>query len=185
MMKPTEQLMHEHEAIKLVLAVLEKLGSKLSSGMTVDAADMDGILEFITVFSDRCHHGKEEGFLFPALIAAGLPGDGGPIAVMLSEHEQGRSCVKQMIECWRRYQAGDKAAARQLAEAAAGYIELLNAHIQKENTVLFPIAERVLSAETGQKILDEFERFEVEKIGAGKHEQFHQMLGRLRQAYLP
>jgi hemerythrin-like domain-containing protein len=183
-MKPTEQLRHEHEAIKLVLAILERLGSKLSSGVTVDAADMDGVLEFITVFSDRCHHGKEEGFLFPALIAAGLPSAGGPIAAMLSEHEQGRSYVKQMAECWRRYQAGDKAAALQLAGGAAGYIELLSAHIQKENTVLFPIAERVLSAEAEQRIVAEFERFEVEKIGAGKHEQFHQMLGRLRRTYL-
>ena len=183
-MKPTEQLRNEHEAIKLVLAVLEKLGSKLASAAAVDAADMDAVLEFITVFSDRCHHGKEEGFLFPALIAAGLPSDGGPIAVMLSEHDQGRSCVKQMVEGWRRYQAGDKAAASQLAQSAAAYIELLTAHIQKENTVLFPIAERVLSAETAQKIFDEFERFEVEKIGAGKHEQFHQMPDRLRETYL-
>lgn len=183
-MKPTEQLRHEHEAIKLVLAVLEKLGSKLPSGAAVDPADMDGILEFITVFSDQCHHGKEEGLLFPALIAAGLPGDAGPIAVMLSEHDQGRSCVKQMVEAWRRYRAGDKAAAREFAESAAAYIELLTAHIEKENTVLFPIAERILSAETEQKVFDEFERFEVEKIGAGKHEEFHQMLGRLRQAYL-
>lgn len=183
-MKPTEQLRDEHEAIKLVLAVLQKLGAKLISGATVDAADMDGVLEFITVFSDRCHHGKEEGFLFPALTAAGLPGQGGPIAVMLSEHDQGRSLVRQMMEGWSRYQAGDQAAARELAQTAAAYSELLTAHIEKENTVLFPIAERVLSAETEQKVFDEFERFEVEKIGAGKHEQFHQMLGRLRQTYL-
>jgi hemerythrin-like domain-containing protein len=183
-MKPTDQLRHEHEAIKLVLAILGKLASKLSSGARVNATDMDGVLEFITVFSDRCHHGKEEDLLFPALIAAGLPSADGPIAVMLNEHEQARSHVKQMVEAWRSYQAGDKAAVRQLAEGATRYIELLTAHIQKENTVLFPIAERILSAEAEQKIFDEFERFEFEKIGAGKHEQFHQVLDRLRQTYL-
>jgi hypothetical protein len=41
-----------------------------------------------------------------------------------------------------------------------------------------------LSAEAKQKIADGFQRFEVEKVGAGVHEQFHQMLGRLRPTYL-
>jgi hemerythrin-like domain-containing protein len=145
--RPTEQLKHEHEAIKLVLAILEKIALRLSTGAAVNQADVDGVFEFLTTFADRCHHGKEEGILFPALICAGLPAqsEGEPIAVMLSEHEQGRSRIKQMVDAWRRYQSGDKAAAQHLATSAAAYIELLNAHIQKENTVLFPIAEKALS----------------------------------------
>jgi hemerythrin-like domain-containing protein len=35
-------------------------------------------MEFLTVFVDKCHHGKEEEFLFPALEAAGIAREGGP-----------------------------------------------------------------------------------------------------------
>jgi hemerythrin-like domain-containing protein len=89
---------------------------------------MDDILRFTTLLSDRCHHGKKEGFLFPALIAAGLMNAGGLIAVMRSEHEQLRSKVKQTVDSLRRYQAGDKAAARQLAEGATVYRTAQGAH---------------------------------------------------------
>jgi len=123
-MKPTEQLRHEHEAIKLVLAVLAKLSSRLSSTAKISSADVDGVLEFITVFCDRCHHGKEEGFLFPVLTGT-LPNVGAPVTVMLYEHEQGRGLVKEMVESWRRYQTGDKGAARKFTEAANRYIDLL------------------------------------------------------------
>ena len=93
-MKPTEQLRHEHEGIKLVLAVPERLASRMYSATSVNSADMDDVLEFITVFCDRCHHGKEEGLLFPALTSTGRPNLSGPITVMLSEHEQARALVK-------------------------------------------------------------------------------------------
>jgi len=112
---------------------------------------MDHVLEFITVFCDRRHHGKEEGLVFPALTSTGRPNLSGPIAVMLAEHKQARALVKEMVESWRRHRTGDKAAAGKFTVAVNCYIQLLTAHIQKENGVLFPIAERALSAETEQK----------------------------------
>jgi hemerythrin-like domain-containing protein len=36
-------------------------------------------LVFLKEFADRCHHGKEEDFLFPALEKAGIKKEGGPI----------------------------------------------------------------------------------------------------------
>jgi hemerythrin-like domain-containing protein len=38
------------------------------------------MMEFLSVFADTCHHGKEEDFLFPGLEAAGIPNEGGPSA---------------------------------------------------------------------------------------------------------
>jgi hemerythrin-like domain-containing protein len=183
-MKPTEQLRHEHEVIKIALAVLDKLAAKMNSDSAVDAGDVNSLLEFITAFADGCHHAKEEGFLFPALISAGLPSEGGPVAVMLSEHDHGRALVKQMVESWRSYSSGNKSAARQFAQAARGYIELLTAHIEKENTILFQIAERVLPPDTEQAIIGKFNQFESEQIGDGRHEQFHRNIAHLRESYL-
>jgi len=67
-MTPTEQLKEEHEAIKLMLRILDKVCDKLESGEEVNPEHLDQILEFIKVFADKCHHGKEEDLLFQQLL---------------------------------------------------------------------------------------------------------------------
>jgi len=57
----------------------------------VDTKDMHDFIGFLKEFADKCHHGKEEGLLFPALIQAGLPEKGGPIGVMLADHARAGS----------------------------------------------------------------------------------------------
>ncbi len=64
-MKATEQLRDEHEAAKVMLNILERAVAKLEDGKDVDPAHFDQMLEFVTVFLDVCHHGKEEAYLFP------------------------------------------------------------------------------------------------------------------------
>ena len=59
----------------------------------------------------------------------------------------------------------DPAATNQIAENARGYIDLLRAHIGKENNVLFPMADRALTPEDQAHLAQEFERFEAEETG--------------------
>jgi hemerythrin-like domain-containing protein len=183
-MTATEQLRHEHEAITLVLSILEKLCQQLANGQEVDPERFGQVLEFIQVFADQCHHGKEEQFLFPALEAAGVPNAGGPLAVMLSEHEHGRALIRQLAGAWQKHRSGDRSATSVVIASALDYSAFLKAHIFKENNVLFPMAEARLSADTQRRLLEEFERLEIERIGAGRHEQFHKTLDSLKQAYL-
>ena len=53
---------------------------------SVSISHLNQILTFFKVFIDKCHHGKEEIFFFPAFEAAGIPNEGGPIGVMIEEH---------------------------------------------------------------------------------------------------
>ena len=183
-MKATEQLRNEHEGIKLMMRILEKLSEKLEAGEDVDAEHLEKIVEFFRIFADRCHHGKEEDILFPAMEAAGIPKEGGPIGVMLLEHDQGRGYVKGMADATAKYKAGDRKAAPVIASNARNYIALLTQHIEKENRVLFPMADSHLSAEKQESIFEAFEKIEVEKIGVGKHEEFHHLLDNLSAVYL-
>jgi hemerythrin-like domain-containing protein len=64
------------------------------------------------------------------------------------------------------------------------YISLLDQHIEKENNVLFPLAEKQLSEGKLAELLKGFEMIETEKIGVGKHEEFHKMIDHLESAYL-
>lgn len=72
-MRPTEVLKEEHKVIKLMLKILDRVSKKLNSGEKVDPIHLDKINDFIRTFADKCHHGKEEDRLFPAMEAAGIP----------------------------------------------------------------------------------------------------------------
>ena len=90
-----------------MLNILEQVCQELETVGSLNKEHFDGILEFLRVFVDKCHHGKEEDLLFPALIAGGVPKEG-PIAVMLHEHEMGRRYVKAMSEAYATYLVADK-----------------------------------------------------------------------------
>lgn len=183
-MSPTEQLKEEHEAIKLMLKILEKVCEKLESKEEVNPEHLERIVEFIKVFADKCHHGKEEDLLFPAMEEAGIPKEGGPIGVMLTEHNMGRDYVKGMNEAVAKYKTGDRTVSPKIVENARNYIRLLTPHINKEDNILYQMADMRLSKEKQEELLEEFERVESEIIGADKHEEFHQLLRNLKQVYL-
>ena len=96
--KATQDLRNEHDAILFVLQILDKmLQSKEQSKETM--LQYYGELVYShQIFADKCHHGKEEGFYFPALESAGIPRESGPIGVMLSEHDAGREFIKDLKE---------------------------------------------------------------------------------------
>ena len=183
-MTPTEQLKEEHEGIQLMLKILDAVCRRLESGERVEAEHLEKILEFIRVFADKCHHGKEEDLLFPEMEKAGVPKEHGPIGVMLLEHGKGRDSVRGMGEALEGYKRAEASASSRFVENARNYIALLAQHIDKENKVLFPWGERVLSAEQKERLLEAFETLEHERIGEGKHEEFHQLLRQLKDVYL-
>ncbi|MEE4608943.1 MAG: hemerythrin domain-containing protein [Desulfobacteraceae bacterium] len=149
-----------------------------------EIARLEGIIEFLTVFVDTCHHGKEEAFLFTALEAVGVTRQNGPIGVMLGEHESGRKLVARLKTAWAGYGSGDRSAGTDLQRIIVAYVDLLRAHIAKENTVLFPMADAKLDAGTDARLFESFERLERERVGAGTHEAFHELLDKLRNTYL-
>ncbi len=182
-MKPTEELVQEHNGIKRMLRVLGVISARLEAGERVDPSDLDQIIEFIQVFADKCHHGKEEDLLFKAMERAGIPGEGGPIGVMLAEHKIGRGYVKGMSEAAAAYRAGQPGAGVAFAENARNYVALLSQHIAKEDGVLYVMADRALSPHIQAELLEGFERIEEERVGHGKHEEFHRLLDRLDETY--
>ncbi|MDQ1329031.1 MAG: hypothetical protein QG641_2320 [Candidatus Poribacteria bacterium] len=183
-MTATEILTKEHNAIKVMLNILEEACKRLEEGVKVDTGHLEQMVEFIKGFADKCHHAKEEGLLFPAMQKAGIPGQGGPIGVMLVEHTYGREYVKGMTEAIEKYKVGDANATSEFIENAKGYVELLSQHIYKEDNILYPMADRLFSEEDQNKMLEEFDRVETEEMGVGTHEKYHEMLHQFQDIYL-
>ena len=176
----SEDLINEHEAILAALDILEAVSAHIGRREEVDARDLTSMLYFLKLFADTCHHGKEEGILFPAMERAGIPNENGPIGQMLLEHGEGRKLIAAMSAAIDGvYDVHDFAA------AASAYSKLLRAHIEKENNVLFPMGDRKLPAEEQSVLLEKFEEHEREVMGEGTHDSLHELLHRLTEKYLP
>jgi len=184
-MNPINELLAEHEAVRTTLKILQRIGQDVAkTGKIANPEHLDQLFDFFTTFVDRCHHSKEEEQLFPALEEAGVSREGGPVGVMLKEHQQGRDLVVKMKTALRQYGGGDKDAAQKFTQHANDYIALLNFHIDKENNVLFPMANNNLSNSKLEELKKEFDRIETDRIGTGKHEAFHKMIDSMKGIYL-
>jgi cyclohexa-1,5-dienecarbonyl-CoA hydratase len=141
----TELLRLDHEAILRMLDALEVASERLCVGPAPSTDTLDAIGEFLGTFADRCHHAKEEGLLFPALEARGIPRDGGPLGVMLLEHDAGRRHLAALRSAAAARRAGAPGAVEAWRAAAGDYAALLREHIEKENEVLFPMADELFA----------------------------------------
>ena len=159
-----------------MLTVIEAAAGRLEGGQSIPPHMMIDAANFFRNFADGCHHGKEEGELFPTMIEHGLPKEGGPIGVMLLEHDEGRAYVRGMREAAERYAQGDPAANFALIENTLDYVRLLRAHIAKENNVLFPMADDIINEGEQAKLCAAFEQIEQTRTGPGEHERYHAMI---------
>jgi hemerythrin-like domain-containing protein len=165
-MRATDVLMDEHRVIEQVLSCLEKLAQRCEAGEKLDRTAALEALDFFRHFADHCHHGKEEGHLFPLLEARGLPRQGGPTGVMLHEHDQGRRLVAALAA------DVETDAPREFVRHARAYVGLLREHIRKEDHCLFPMAAAVLSDAEAEALSRSFEHVERAEMGEGTHEHY-------------
>jgi hemerythrin-like domain-containing protein len=181
-MRATEILSQEHRIIEQVLSAVDVLADQAHRTQSLDGQSATQAVDFIRNFADRCHHAKEEDLLFKAMEAAGFARDSGPLAVMLHEHEQGRSFVRQMVAAADEAGRGVAGSIDTFVEAAWSYTELLRSHIQKEDGVLYPMADRALSAEAQAELLVGFERVEAAHA-SGTHERYIRSARELAQRF--
>ena len=167
--KATEMLSAEHRVIERVLAVLQKLTTRPVEN-SLDS--WRKAVDFFRLFADQCHHLKEEQVLFPAMEEHGIPRDGGPVGMMLMEHEEGRTYVRSMLAAIALVETKNEAAKEILVDKAKAYLQLLKEHIQKEDEILFKIADNVISPDEQKQLLRSFEEHEAKEIGEGVHEKY-------------
>jgi len=154
--EPTRILMDEHRVIEGVLTALESMAAGAAREGTLDAGDAADALDFLRNFADRFHHAKEESELFTLLEEKGMPAEGGPTGQMRHEHEFGRARVQAMSE------ALDRSDPPGFAQAAREYVEMLRAHIDKEDHCLFAMAGNVLGPDDLRDLEERFRRIEGE-----------------------
>ncbi|MCK5688580.1 DUF438 domain-containing protein [Myxococcota bacterium] len=146
-----ELLIRDHEIAEQVFDA----GQKAFEQEAGPSRDMVGkLLKYFVEYADRIHNHKEEDHLFPLIEERGVPRNGGPLAVMLAEHEQSRQIMEKFGPLATDYADGKLEDFPELKKLYFEYTELLKGHYWKENDILYPMAERVMSPEDGQKVLE-------------------------------
>lgn len=178
-MTPTEILRHEHQMVLRVLDAAEKEAASIRRNGTVHVPLVREMVDFFRNFVDRCHHAKEEKHLFSVMHQQGMSLESGPLAVMLHEHDQGRACIQAILNAIPQEGEPDEAAATTIAENLSRYASLLRSHINKEDNVLYPMADRLLSDADQEALTEAFDRVEADEIGEGVREKHHQWVHEL------
>jgi hemerythrin-like domain-containing protein len=152
----TRVMMDEHQLILRMITLVEKNTALLEQGRFRNWQFYLDAVDFIRNYADRFHHAKEEDVLFVELIENGMPEKSSPIEAMLMEHDQGRGHVRAIEEAAQKALDGEIGQATIIIENAKGYASLLRGHIQKEDDILYPLAERVLPEEVRARMLSAY-----------------------------
>jgi hemerythrin-like domain-containing protein len=102
-----------------------------------DETALKDLIALLRTLADQCHHGKEEGYLYPSMKEKGIPPDG-PIARLLAEHSEVRDYLGTLSGLPSRAER---------AAAALLYVRVMRQHIEQENAVIFPVADRLFTPE--------------------------------------
>ena len=180
-MKATEILMNEHRLIEQALDCLEEAAGRLEDGEEIDPDFFIDAAAFVAGFADGSHHRKEEDILFVAMTEKDMPADTGPVAVMLHEHEEGRRFTAGFRSGAEQMKTGDTAsgAALDVIRNAFDYVNLLREHLLKEDNVLFPMADQVISDDTMQVVAQEFDRILAEDTEDGTVAKYEALVEKL------
>ncbi|PJA86638.1 MAG: cation-binding protein [Candidatus Moranbacteria bacterium CG_4_9_14_3_um_filter_42_9] len=148
MEKQTRVLSREHEAILKVIKALERERDELKSGKKVNEEFFDKALEFIKNYADKFHHAKEENILFVEFCKNAHKAHCNPVEQMLYEHKLGREFVKGMEIAMKETDLDG------IVKNAESYANLLEEHIFKEDTILYPMMDEVFDKKTQRLIAE-------------------------------
>ena len=163
-MDAIEQLMAEHRIIESVISALDAYVARVAAGDDVPSEDAARFAEFFREYADRCHHGKEEDILFISMIEHGFQKEAGPLAVMYQEHDAGRAHVRGLREA-ASAGAWTPDSRDAVVEHGTQFGELLRAHIQKEDGILYPMATTHIPEARMSAMAGEFDAFNRDDVG--------------------
>jgi hemerythrin-like domain-containing protein len=136
------------------LDVLDEYAAWVKSDRHVPEEDVHTILRFLREFADNYHQGREESALFPQLMNTSVMNKG-PLQQMIFEHDQERSLVEGLEEALHT-KKGDE-----FVHFASRLTSLMRTHVDKEDKVLFKIAELTLSTEQDEAVAAELSKYEI------------------------
>lgn len=150
-------LMIEHRLIEGMIAVIQRKLERAAETQSIDPYFVDAAVDFIRMYADRTHHGKEEDILFRDLRKKNMSADHQRIMnELIEEHIFGRQTTKALVEANVRYRKGDASALLEVTAQLRTLAGFYPKHIKKEDAVFFPAALAHFTENEDQALLAEF-----------------------------
>jgi len=171
-MKPIGPLMWEHRLIEKMLTSLLKHIDKIEQSKEVNPVVIDVAVDFIKIYADRTHHGKEEEILFRELAGKDLSAElKKTMSELFTEHVWGRKTTGNLIAAKQEYFAGNEDKLTEIVALARQLGTFYPKHIEKEDKHFFYPCQEYFSKEEQAKMLAEFWEFDRKMI----HEKYNRV----------
>jgi hemerythrin-like domain-containing protein len=177
-MLPIDALMREHRIIERMIAPFQKEAARLEQSNRVNGKFIETAVDFLRVYADRNHHGKEEGILFHALSLKPLSNEHAElIKTLIWEHVQSRRFISSLEQAGISYANGNAESWNQVSGTLKGLAELYIMHIEKEDKNFFYPSMEYFSPQEREAILSEFWEFDRKLI----HEKYERVVVELEK----
>ncbi len=181
-MDAIELMVNEHKNIKRMLKTVRAMCIKVLNNEAVDFEDFYKVIDFVRNYADKHHHAKEENILFKKMgDELGEKVTKGPIAGMLVEHDLGRLYMSNLEAALERFKEGDTDSRVDIIANAISYTDLLNRHIDKEDTAIYTFARRALSESGMEEVEKSCSDVEINAANHGTQEKYLNLLEELQK----
>jgi hypothetical protein len=176
-----DYLIAEHELIERGMEVLKQCLEPIELDGEINLVQLGRAIDFLLQFGDKIHNRKEEEALFPLMGERGIPVEGGPLGVMLMEHEAERKLLERMLAILPNLTKMTFEERIQFKEEGVEYLKIRAEHIWKENDVLYPMGRRVLQEQDNADLLGKFDLINSETYGDNAFAKFRDMVLEVEQ----
>ena len=177
-MLPVGPLMIEHRLIERIIRLMDKELKNIARSNKANIEFINIAVDFIKVYADRCHHGKEEDILFRDLAKKPLSVEHKRIMEeLIQEHILARGIVKELIEVKDKYKEGDNQTLKAIVENIDILVKFYPVHIGKEDKQFFIPVMAYFSSEEKEAMLKEFWEFDRHLI----HEKYGKITNELEK----
>jgi hemerythrin-like domain-containing protein len=184
-MDAIELMVSEHKNIKRMLKVIRVMCIKVLNNENVDFEDFYKVIDFVRNYADKHHHAKEENILFKKMgDELGEVIAKGPVAGMFVEHDMGRHYMANLEAALEKFKAGDKDSKVDIIANAISYTELLNRHIDKEDTAIYSFARRALSKAAMEAVEQSCSDVENSAAGLGTQDKYITLVEEFEKKFL-
>ena len=172
-MQPIGPLMWEHRLIEKMLASMMKHVDKIEKSKKVNPVIIDVAVDFVRMYADRTHHGKEEEILFRDLAKKNLTPELKKIMQELfDEHAWGRKTTASLVAAKDKYlQQGGQEKLTEIIGLARELGNFYPKHIEKEDKHFFYPCQEYFIKDEQEKMLAEFWEFDRKII----HEKYNKV----------
>ncbi|MBI4986922.1 MAG: ATP-binding cassette domain-containing protein [Rhodocyclales bacterium] len=152
MTKALETISEDHRGMWRLTTALEELGRQLGDAGKAHDVELFGlILDYFEGYIEQVHQPKEENFLYRAVQLRTQDSDA-LIAEFEDDHAAGPVFLKELRRQQRRLVADYPVGVAEFQETVAAYVKTVQRHIQREETLLFPVARQLLDAAAWEDI---------------------------------